>query len=147
MSRVLVLDTGPAGEVAHPRPNRAFAEWLQLALEAGDVVCLPEIVDYELRRNFLLEIAQGRTQMQRSLQRLDQLRNTLQFLPINSVAMLHAAQLWAEARRRGRSTADPKELDSDVILAAQALQVQGIVVTYNIGHLDKFVEARPWQAL
>ena len=31
--------------------------------------------------------------------------------------MLRAAELWAQARRRGRPTADPKELDCDVILA------------------------------
>ena len=58
--------------------------------------------------------------------------------------MLRAAELWAEARKRGQPTADPKVLDGDVILAAQALQVGGIVVTDNIGHLSQFVDARRW---
>jgi predicted nucleic acid-binding protein len=59
--------------------------------------------------------------------------------------MLKAAIIWAEARRRGQPTADPKELDCDVILAAQALQIGAIVATENIGHLSLFVEARSWR--
>jgi hypothetical protein len=59
--------------------------------------------------------------------------------------MLRAAALWAQARRRGRPTADPKELDCDVILAAQALEVGAMVVTDNIGHLALFVEAKSWR--
>ena len=58
--------------------------------------------------------------------------------------MLKAAELWAEARRSGMPTADPKELDCDVILAAQALGIDGIVATENIGHLSRFVAAKHW---
>jgi len=61
--------------------------------------------------------------------------------------MLKAAELWAEARLQHRPTADNKELDGDAILAAQALQVKGLVVTDNIGHLGLFVEARTWQEI
>ena len=59
--------------------------------------------------------------------------------------MLRAAELWAEARRRGRSTADPQVLDCDVILAAQALAIGATVVTDNVGHLSLFVEAKSWR--
>ena len=64
--------------------------------------------------------------------------------------MLRAAELWAEARRRGRPTADPKELDCDVILAAQAgLIARGgdepVIATTNVGHLALFADARTWQ--
>jgi len=44
-------------------------------------------------------------------------------------------------------TADPKELDGDVILAAQALQVGGAIVTENVGHLAQFVEAKSWREI
>lgn len=66
--------------------------------------------------------------------------------------ILKAAQLWAEARRRGRPTADPKALDGDVILAAQATLVaeegnEVIVATTNVGHLSQFVDAREWRLI
>ncbi len=71
MSRVLVLDTGPAGKIAHPRADPRLAHWMLTCLAAGDTIVLPEIVDYELRRNFLLEIARGHSTFRRSLDRLD----------------------------------------------------------------------------
>jgi predicted nucleic acid-binding protein len=145
MTKILVLDTGPAGKIAHPSISPDVRQWLQDRAAAGDRFVLPEIVDYELRRNFLLEIRQGRTSFTRSLQRLDQLRSRLIFLPLNSDAMLKAAELWAESRSLGKPTADPKELDGDVILAAQALQIGGTVVTENPGHLALFVRIERWQ--
>ena len=145
MNKVIVLDTGPAGKIAHPHPNPQLAEWLKTAIRNGIIVVLPEIVDYELRRNFLLEIRRGKTSFEKSLKRLDELREVLVFVPLNSEIMLKAAELWAESRRQGRPTADPKELDGDAILAAQALYVGGTVITDNIGHLGLFVEAERWQ--
>jgi len=93
---------------------------------------------YEVRRSLLLE---GLTT---SVARLDQLKTVLDYLPLTTETMLKAAELWAKARKHGRPTADPKELDGDVILAAQALQVEAMVATENVGHLSLFVEARPW---
>lgn len=61
--------------------------------------------------------------------------------------ILKAAELWAQARKAGQPTADPKELDCDVILAAQALEVNAVVVSENIGHLSRFVEAKHWKDL
>lgn len=61
--------------------------------------------------------------------------------------MLRAADLWAQARRNGLPTADPKALDCDVILAAQALAVNGMVATENVGHLSRFVNAKSWREI
>lgn len=144
MSNILVLDTGPAGKIAHPSISPDVRQWLQDRAADGDRFVLPEIVDYELRRNFLLEIRRGRTSFTRSLRRLDQLRNRLIYLPLNSEAMLKAAELWAESRSLGKPTADPKELDGDVILAAQTLQIGGTVVTENPGHLALVVRVERW---
>jgi hypothetical protein len=60
-----------------------------------------------------------------------------------------AAQLWADVRRRGLSTADSKELDVDVILAAQVLDTRRplsdiIVATSNPAHISRFVPADLW---
>jgi predicted nucleic acid-binding protein len=107
-------------------------------LAADSTVYLPEIADYEVRRSFLLE------GLLASIRRLDLLKANLTYLPLSTSMMLKAAELWADARRRGVPTADPKELDADAILAAQALAVGGVVVTENVGHLARFVEARDW---
>jgi predicted nucleic acid-binding protein len=58
--------------------------------------------------------------------------------------MRRAAELWADVRRRGQPTADPRSLDADVILSAQAEGVGGIVATENVSHLSRFVDAREW---
>lgn len=140
ISRVL-LDSGPLGRIAHPRPNPDIAEWLREILSAGVEVIVPEIADYEVRRNLLLE---GLTT---SVMRLDSLKERLTYLPLNTSTMLRAAELWASARKQGCATADPKELDGDVILAAQAELVGAVVATENVGHLTLFVDARGWREI
>ena len=139
MIEAIVLDSGPVGRLVHPRLNTEVSAWLDGLLAAGVTVYLAEIVDYEVRRGLLA------ANMARSLHRLDQFKAALPFLPINSDVMLEAAELWANARRGGYSVADPKELDGDVILAAQAKEVGAIVATENVGHLSLFVDARHWQ--
>jgi predicted nucleic acid-binding protein len=129
------------GALAHPRRNTDIAAWLDRVLAAGGVVYLPEIIDYEVRRGLLA------ANMTRSVRRLDQLKAVLTYLPLTTTTMLEAAHLWAQARQRGQSAADPKELDGDVILAAQARQVGAIVATENVGHLALFVEAKSWRAI
>lgn len=104
-------------------------------------VIIPEITDYELRRNLLLE------GLSESVHRLDELKAVLTYLPLTTRVMLRAAEFWAQARKDGRATADPKQLDVDVILAAQADEVKGIVVTENVGHLALFVEAKTWDEI
>ena len=105
----------------------------------GTDVFVSEVADYEVRRNLLLH---GKHD---SIRRLNELAQNLIYLPITTSVMLKAAELWAIARRRGRPTADLKELDCDVIIAAQALEQEAIVATENVGHLSQFVSARRWQ--
>jgi predicted nucleic acid-binding protein len=136
-----MLDSGPLGRLAHPRPNQRIVGWVKQLRRSGVAIVLPEIADYEVRRSLLLE------ELARSIERLDQLKRTLTYAPITTDIILKAAELWALARRRGKPTADPKELDGDAILAAQALEAGAIVATDNIGHLSLFVEAKDWKDL
>ena len=71
--------------------------------------------------------------------------SSMEYQPLTTGIMRKAAQLWADARKKGHPTADPKELDSDVILAAQALYAGAIVATENVGHLSLFVESQNWR--
>ncbi len=139
MTNVFLLDTGVLGQVSHPRRNPEFAQWFNRLLATDSVIIMSEIADYELYRELL------RAEQHVGIKRLNQLKAVLQYLPITTSAMLLAAQLWAEARKQGRPTADPKELDCDAILAAQALEAGAVVVTDNIGHLSLFVEAKSWR--
>jgi predicted nucleic acid-binding protein len=152
MRRVIVPDTGVLGRVTNPRAtpqNDSCSLWLDTLLtQDKTIVVVPEIADYELRREFLL----GRKV--RSLQRLDVLKTTAVYAPISTDALLLAADLWAQARRQGQKTADDKALDGDMILAAQTLLIaqQGdetLVATTNVRHLSLslFVDAREWQAI
>jgi predicted nucleic acid-binding protein len=127
--------------IAHPRANPEILSWLTGMIREGTEVIVPEITDYELRRNLLLEGLTG------SLRRLDHLKAVLNYLPLSTPTILRAAAFWAQARKQGKPTVDPKELDVDVILAAQALEAGGIVVTENVGHLALFIEAWDWRDL
>ena len=146
MTRVVVLDTGPLGMIAHPKKNPAVGAWIRNLVQDGNKVVVPEIADYEVRRELL------RAKMSKSVKRLDRLKTTLYYLPLTTPAMIKAAEFWADARRRGRPSADDKALDGDVILAAQTslLVVPGmdtIIATDNVGHLSRYVPATQWQKI
>lgn len=72
------------------------------------------MADYEVRRELL------RAGRLRSVERLDELAAELDYLPLDTASMRRAAEFWALARNLGTPTADPREIDADVILAAQA---------------------------
>lgn len=120
--------------------------WFNSLKPKGYTVILPEIADYEVRRE-LLRVAKVA-----GIQRLDELKAALTYLSLSTEIMLKAAELWASARRAGRPTADPEALDGDVILAAQAMSVMGegnevVIATTNVRHLAQFVDAREWRAI
>jgi hypothetical protein len=147
--RIVVLDTGPFGLVTNPKAsvsNDACRRWLRALLDASVAIVIPEIADYEVRRELLRGRKLG------GIARLDQIRHDpgFTYLPISTEAMRLAASLWAEARRIGRPTADPHALDCDVILAAQAKTYAPdaddlTVATTNIGHHSLFLQAERWQ--
>ena len=145
MSRIVLLDTGPLGQVTHPKStpaNTACLHWFQNLLAQGNRVLIPEIADYELRRELL------RAHKTQGLLRLDNLPNVAEYLSLTKEAMRQAAAFWAIARQKGYPTASDESLDADVILAAQAdtLNLPNVVVaTTNVRHLSRFVAADLWQ--
>jgi predicted nucleic acid-binding protein len=145
---VVVLDTGILGMASHPNraspENKACALWLAALIENRVEIVVPEIADYELRRELL------RLGSAKSIARLDALEAEVTYLPITTDAMKRAAQLWADVRNAGLPTAVDKALDADVILAAQALLKDGaglVVATTNVGHLARFVPAKLWSEI
>lgn len=142
MSDVVLLDAGPLGMISHPRATVEIVTWLARLLASKVEVLIPEITDYEVRRELL------RVGSTRGVERLNDLKTTLGFIAITSEAMLQAAAFWADARRRGRPTADDVSLDADVILAAQAATLPKkdvVIASTNPRHISRFVPAKHWQ--
>lgn len=144
MSLTILLDSGPLGLVTSPRASTnatACGRWLLRVVAGGATVMVPEIADYEIRREL---IRAGRIA---GVARLDALIANVEYLAITTAAMRQAAEFWAKARRQGRPTAADPALDGDVILAAQAatLDRAGVIVaTTNVRHLTLFVPAALW---
>ena len=94
VNSVVALDAGPLGLVTNPRrspESLACARWLQGLVAGGSRVVLPEIADYEVRR----ELVRGRRVQ--GLQRLDALVDLVEYLPLTTAAMRQAAEFWAES--------------------------------------------------
>ncbi|HQU45582.1 MAG: nuclease [Deltaproteobacteria bacterium 21-66-5] len=144
MARLVLLDSGPLGLLTAP-PHKAApqscAQWLAGLIQAGCRVVVPEIADYELRRELL------RAGKMASVRRLDALEQATEYLPITTAAMRRAADVWAQARQQGQPTASDNTIDADMILVGQAdtIGLPFIIATTNVGHLARFVSADLWQ--
>ncbi len=148
MSRFLVLHSAPLGLLTHPQRNAevvAITDWLTQCLLSGHRIIVPAIIHYELGRELL------RANKSLGMARLDAFSSQTpgRYLPLSDEALRLAAELWAMARQQGRPTADVKDLDVDVILAAQALSFGPVssditVVTTNPKHLSQFIIEKNW---
>lgn len=140
-----MLDAGPLGLVTNPRmspESEACAQWLQTHITSGSRTIIPEIADYEVRRELL------RANKTKGISRLDDLANLIEYLPITTAAMRQAAQLWSQARQQGQPTAGDKTIDGDMVLVAQAITLgesDVVIATTNVGHLSRFIAAELWQ--
>lgn len=140
-----MLDAGPLGLITNPKlstESEACAHWLQTHITSGGRIIIPEIADYEIRRELL------RANKTKGITRLDELAKLIEYLPITTTAMRQAAKLWAEARQQGQPTAGDKTIDGDMILVAQAMTFgvpDVVIATTNVGHLSRFIAAELWQ--
>ena len=140
---------GPLGKLDHPRgtpENLRCWQWARSLLASGVRLIIPEIADYEVRREL------HRIGAKTGIARLDRLKVDFEYMPLTTDIMLQAAELWADVRRRGMPTASPDALDGDVILAAQAMAAAGpgdivTVATANVAHLGRFIDARNWDQI
>ena len=144
MVKVVVIDSGPLWLLTQTQPDptaTACRDWVADLLAAGHKVVLPEIVDYEVRRELLRRGATTR------LAALDALAVQLRYLKLQTAMMVRAAELWAFARQTGQPTAGSNTIDADVILIAQAESFNdpdAILATANIRHLARFFPADRW---
>jgi predicted nucleic acid-binding protein len=145
----VVLDSGPLGLLSNPTVSgeaRDIRQWAFRLLDEGVTLVVPEIADYEVRRELI------RAGKHQGIRRLDELVQGLVYEPLRTPHFRHAAELWADARNRGAPTAHDAALDGDVLLAAQALgrmtsDAETVVVTTNPKHLARLVRALSWRDL
>jgi hypothetical protein len=87
----VVLNAGPLGLVTNPKQSAASAacaRWLQGLLSGGCRVIIPEIADYEVRRELL------RAGKNEGLARLNALATQIEYLALNTAAMRHRFGPW-----------------------------------------------------
>jgi len=135
-----MLDAGPLGRVCHPRRFEEAKRWVDRELAGGSEVYVPEVVDYELRRELL------RLGAVASLRHLDALTSRAVYLPLDTATMRSAARLWADLWGAGQPIGSADGLGADAILAAQAIKVDATVVTTNAKHLGRMVRVLEWPA-
>ncbi|CAN5176647.1 hypothetical protein BH23ACT9_BH23ACT9_30100 [soil metagenome] len=146
----ILLDAGPLGMASNPNtrgPAAEAREWMKRHIDAGDRFFVPEIADYEVRRELM------RANKAHGISRLDAMAE-LGYLRLTTETMRDAAMLWAEARNRGQPTASNTALDGDVILAAQARAHAAanpdrdiVIATTNVAHLSRYADARLWREM
>ena len=147
----IVLDTTPLGlltqkkGIAEAEGCRAWADGLN---QSGCLFFVPEIADYELRREFVRQGNSG------AIRRLDRFNANVtgQYLSPTTPEVRMAAQMWAQVRNQGKTTASPEALDGDALIAAQANILNAaafglssvVVATANVGHLSALTHATLW---
>jgi len=151
LARVILLDSGPLGLAAR-RPSILLAQqclsWLAKLELSGAMIVVPEIADYDVRRELIrAKIASG-------IGRLDGLKARFFYLPISTSAMLTATTFWAVVRQQGIPTAGADALDADCVLAGMAASAFSpsdtvTVATSNATHLARFpgIDARDWPSI
>lgn len=136
--KIILLDTGVLGKICNPKPVRNVQEFLDFLKEEKNIdIIVPEICDYELRRNLLLE------NLDKSIRKLNKFRRIDQLLFFDTNTMIIASEIWSDIRKQGNPTENKDSLDGDVILAAQAYQMKAyyeevIVLTTNPKDIVKF---------
>ncbi len=124
----IILDTTPLGLLTQKKgipEAEACRSWADDLIDFGCLFFVPEIADYELRREFLRQGNSG------AIARLDQFSANLSgaYLPL--------------------TTAPPDALDGDALIAAQAASLdfnlfglaETVVATANVGHLAALTNA------
>lgn len=146
----IVLDTGPLGGLTSPVDSRLSNEYKAWYVSLEDVGCyfyVPQIADYEVRRNLHLE------GMNTSIIMLDEFIHAEadRYLRLTAEEIDLASQFWGQLRNAARGGSDEKALDGDVLIAAQARALEEsdpftrvVVATGNVKHFRDIAFAELW---
>jgi predicted nucleic acid-binding protein len=155
----LLLDTNLLRRLCHPSGHKDvqswYRGWINHGLAGGDVeFVISAVADYELRRGYMYALGR-RNDARQSLSQLDELCGLWEVQQISPRNLRDAAAMWADARRKGTPTASDRDVDWDILIAAQAKElaerttgVRVVVVTSNAKHFEVHgADAKDWHEL
>jgi hypothetical protein len=154
---IVFLDTNILGLVTNA--NASFDEcqqcekWFSILSIRGVRFVTSDLCDYEVRRG-LIGSSMRAGKIPPGIEVLNSLKTDglIEFLPVSTLALDLAANLWARASIDGRSTRDEKNIDIDIIISAQYQIIRDefpgrrvVVATTNLKHLSLFCDAANWR--
>ena len=151
-TNVLSLLTAPINEELSEDEQRLTevyqcTEWFYHLLARGAYVTTSDISDYEVRRE-LIRIES------KSVEKLDQLRDLIEFQAVTFSVLRKAAEIWAESRSMSQPNKVIENIDVDCIIAAQWRLLndqfpgrQVIIATKNIRDFQRTTECSIWQEI
>ena len=83
----ILLDSGPLGKLCNPLPRADILAWQRSLSAAGWTLIVPEITDFEVRRNLILE------RKIESIACLNHLKGLLVYQPITTTTMLEGGRV------------------------------------------------------
>jgi len=151
MPKLLLLDNNILSKILRPEVQENQLVFDAISRLQGNPrlrIFVPEIVDYELRRKLLhlgYRQRQTRKWAREALFGLDKWVS-IGYIPLTTKVMRLAADIWAQTRANGQLRGPEDDLDVDVILAAQARQAGGYILTTNEKHFRNIAEVFDWSA-
>ena len=152
---IVLLDTSILGQVSSPNNSgeaRECKKWLDQLIVRGATVTASILCDYEVRRGLILASLEKPTV--EGLKLLNELKERIDFLPVDQAVIEKAAQIWAKAQKLGQPTTNKENIDIDIIICAQweILKKNNpgryvVVATTNTKHIGRFAEAYSWRAI
>ncbi|MGB8698079.1 MAG: hypothetical protein WCD18_01565, partial [Thermosynechococcaceae cyanobacterium] len=104
-----------------------------------------DVCDYEVRRG--LTLAQMQSRGGDGIQRLDELRRVIDFLPITPDVLNRASYIWAKAQTESQLNASTTDINFDIILCSQWEFLRNeypgrriVIATYNLRDFLRFAD-------
>jgi predicted nucleic acid-binding protein len=152
MPKLLLLDNNILSKILRPEVQENQPVFDAISRLQGNPqlrIFVPEIVDYELRRKLLhlgYRQRQTRKWAREALFGLDKWVS-IGYIPLTTKVMRLAADIWAQTRANGQLRGPEDDLDVDVILAAQARQAGGYILTTNEKHFRNIAHVFDWRTV
>lgn len=157
---IVILDTGIIGIITNPNNSPETIEcenWLYGLFSRGARIISSDICDYEIRRGLELACININNKSpyisllankRGGIEKLDELRNILEFLPVSFSLLERASYLWGKSRSISQPLSSNSVLDVDIILCAQweILSEENpgreiIIATKNVRDLGRYANA------